>query len=360
MKILITSPSLDERENVSGISTMVREIQARTSEELVHFQAGRKDGEPVSLGWLLKQILLPFQFFGRLREVKPDVVHVNTAFIKLAILRDATLIFAARLAGRPVIINLQGGPYVRSEFTNPILKAIATRMVAMSERLVVPSTIEKEVLAKRFPGATIDVHPNAIALDSVVPREASTPEVRTVIFFARHHHSKGLIHVIEASRELEAEDVPMKFLCYGTGPEADWFVAEMTKALGDKFHYGGVLAGRDKWVALSQADIFFLPSRDEGLPFALLEAMASGCVPVMADSGGVSSVIENGRNGFIIEAGDVEQTAGTLRELLSPETDLEPLRENARRTVEDNFNMDDYTERLDKLYADVARRNGRT
>jgi glycosyltransferase involved in cell wall biosynthesis len=71
-------------------------------------------------------------------------------------------------------------------------------------------------------------------------------------------------------------------------------------------------------------------------------------------------VIENGRNGFIIEAGDVEQTAGTLRELLSPETDLEPLRENARRTVEDNFNMDDYTERLDKLYADVARRNGRT
>ena len=358
MKILITSPSLDERVNVSGISTMVREIKARTSAELIHFQAGRKDGEPVSLRWLFNQILLPLQFFGQLRAVKPDVVHVNTAFIKLAIMRDAALIFAARLAGRPVVINLQGGPYVRSEFTNPFLKAIATRMVAMSERLVVPSTVEKDVLATRFPGAAIDVHPNAIALDSVVPRDP-TPDVRTITFFARHHHSKGLIHVIDTSRELEADGVQFKFTCYGTGPEADWFVGEMAKVLGPKFDYGGVLAGRDKWVALSRADIFFLPSRDEGLPFALLEAMASGCVPVIADSGGVSSVIENGRNGFIIEAAETKQTAAKLKELLDPETDLQSLRDNARRTVEENFNMDNYTERLEELYEEVVKKNGR-
>ena len=51
MKILITAPSLDENENVSGISTLVRNIIKYDRNEFFHFEAGRKDGEATGEGW---------------------------------------------------------------------------------------------------------------------------------------------------------------------------------------------------------------------------------------------------------------------------------------------------------------------
>jgi glycosyltransferase involved in cell wall biosynthesis len=353
MKVLITAPSLNEKENVSGISTLIREIVGRSRAEFVHFQAGRRDGERISVGWILKQLILPVRFFSRLRRETPDLVHINTAFIKLAILRDAALVFAARLAKRPVVLHIHGGPFVMDEFDSFALTAVAGRLVRWSKRLIVFSERERSSLLSRFPGAAISVVPNAISLEGI-PERLPTDGVRTIIFFGRLHHSKGLTHILEACRSLAAGNVPLKFECYGAGPEQDWFVSTMTETFGERFSFGGVLGGADKWNALTHADIFFLPSRDEGLPFALLEAMAAGCVPVMSDSGAVSTVIEDGRNGFLIEAGNLKQTVEKLKELLSPGADLNELRDNARRTVYEKFNIDRYISQLDEIYEDVA------
>ena len=68
MKILITAPSLDEDENVSGISTLVRNLVAARAADYVHFEAGRKDGENSDLGWFARQTSLPFRFFAKIRR----------------------------------------------------------------------------------------------------------------------------------------------------------------------------------------------------------------------------------------------------------------------------------------------------
>jgi glycosyltransferase involved in cell wall biosynthesis len=354
MKVLITAPSLKEEENVSGISTLVRNLVEKRAADYVHFEAGRKDGEPSDAGWVARQFTLPFRFLAKIRSERPDLIHLNTAFIPLAIVRDVSLAGAARILNVPVLLHIHGGPFVMEKITNPAVEAAAGALMKMSAAAVVFSKRESDSLAKNFPGTKIRVLPNAVPLDAVKEVEPAVGE-KTFIFFGRLHESKGVRHIVDACRELKAQGFNFKFVCYGTGPEKEFFTSNMSKILGEKFSYRGVAKGAAKWKALSEADIFFLPSRDEGLPIALLEAMASGCVPVMSASGAVADVIDDGRNGFLIDATNAEQTVMRLKLLLSESVKgWAELRKNARDTVRTRFDFADYLVNLNEIYKETA------
>ena len=124
MKILITAPNLDVKRNVSGISTVVRQIIEYGRAEYVHFVTGRADGEKKGLVWVMRQFALPFNFCGVLKREKPNIVHINTAFTGLAILRDAALILVARSFGIPSILAIHGGKYMMADFSSRILAIV--------------------------------------------------------------------------------------------------------------------------------------------------------------------------------------------------------------------------------------------
>jgi glycosyltransferase involved in cell wall biosynthesis len=354
MKVLITSPSLDEEENVSGISSLVRSLIEKRAADYVHFEAGRRDGEAANAGWIARQFSLPFRFLAKLRSEKPDLIHLNTAFIPLAIVRDAALAGAASITHVPVLLHIHGGPFVMGEFANGALEAAARGMLKLCAISVVFSRREAESIERRFK-VTPRVLPNAIPLDGVIETDRPKGE-KTFIFFGRLNRSKGVDRIVDACRDLKAQGFDFKFVCYGAGPEEASFRSKMTKILGDRFSYRGVSKGNTaKWKALSEGDIFFLPSRDEGLPLALLEAMASGCVPVMSASGAVADVIEDGSNGFLINASDTAATVTRLKFLLSESVaGWNELRKNARATVRERYDFADYVARLRALYKEAV------
>lgn len=354
MKILITAPSLDERKNVSGISTLVREIIKTDENDFVHFVAGRRDGEKKSVGWLAKQIALPARFRRSIRDQKPDVVHINTALVPLSIVRDASLIFAAKRSKIPTLLHLHGGRFLVEDFSNKFLERVAVKMLGAADKIVVLSELEKENLTRRFQNLKIEVLPNAVSIkESAIEKNAVK---KTLIFLGRLHESKGLHEIIEACKILEKENVEFDFRCFGAGAEKDFFIGEMEKTLGEKFFYGGVISGEEKWRELFRANVFILPSRyGEGLPIAMLEAMAARCVPVVSDVASVRAVVKNGENGFLVEPYSAAQTADVLKNLLSDKFDWKILRENAWKTVEENYSMENYVRKLDEIYYEIAR-----
>lgn len=354
LKVLITAPSLDERENVSGISTLVREIIGNAECDFSHFVAGRKDGEKANASWLVRQLALPIEFLKRLKREKPDLVHINTAFVPLSIMRDAALTFASRFAGVPVLLHPNGGRFLIEDFDNKFLEAVTEKMLRSASRVLVLSDFEKQNLTRRWTDLDIDILPNAISTANVSNEKRET-EVKTIVFFGRIHESKGLHEIIEACRKLVEENIEFRFECYGTGPEKEFFLSEMREVLGERFVYGGIVSGKEKWRALAGSDVFLLPSRyGEGLPLAMLEAMAARCVPVVGNVASVRAVIEDGENGFMVEPYSARQTFEKLKTLLSAEADWQKLRENARRTVEENFSIGDYVEKLEKIYRETA------
>lgn len=354
MKVLITAPSLDEKENVSGISTLVRDIIRHGKSNFSHFTVGRKDDEKVRIGWIFKQVYLPFRFWRQLSREKADVVHINTAFTPRAIIRDAVLTFVARIAGAPVLMHPNGGRFLIEDFGNKFLEMVASKLLRTASKIVVLSEFEKGNLTRRWKDLDISILPNAISTDNI-PTIAVKNDEKTIIFLGRLHESKGLHEIIEACEILTQEGFRFRFNCFGTGLQKNLFTQKMRNVLGDNFYYGGVVSGREKWQALAESDIFLLPSRyGEGLPLAMLEAMAARCVPVVADVASVRTVVEDGKNGFMVEPYNTAQTVGKLKFLLSGKADWQSLRENARRTVEEKFSIDDYVVKLESLYAEIV------
>ncbi len=354
MKILITAPSLDENQNVSGISTIVRQIVRYGSLDYEHFAAGRRDTEKANALWLAKQMALPFRFFERCRTGRPHVVHVNTALNPLSIWRDAALTWAARAAGRRVVVSIHGGKFLLEPFTDKRLESVALSMLRRASAVVVYSELEKEQILGRWPALPIRVLGNAIPF-AEVPKVARNNAEPLLIFLGRFHESKGLQETIDAARILSNEGYRFRFDAYGEGPQREAFLSGMRSALGDRFHYGGIVAGDEKWQRLAAADIFVLPSRyGEGLPMAMLEAMAVGCVVVVADVASVITVVTDGVNGYVVEPKRADQLVSRLRRLLEDRDGWAQVQQNAIATIRDDCAIADYMRALEGIYAAAA------
>jgi glycosyltransferase involved in cell wall biosynthesis len=353
MKVLITSPSLDENENVSGISTMISNIIANSACEFVHFKAGRKDGEKFGLSWIASQLKLPFAFRRAIAASHPEIVHINTSFEPRAIVRDFAL---AKFAGkRPIVLHVHGGRFVMENFPNRFLASLARKLLGSAGRVIVLSETEAERIAQFSSGSKTVVLPNAVVTKDFPEAERVWDRKKNIVFLGRMQESKGLSEMVEASRLLTAQGFKFKFSCFGTGPDEKEFIRRMTGVLGNDFYYGGVISGAAKVQALNSADIFLMPSRFEGLPLALLEAMAAGCVPIVSNKGSIPSVVEDGRNGFLVDPGDITQIVGKLKFLLSEgETGWYEYRRNARETVRSRFDIDTYSQKLKDLYGEVS------
>ena len=348
LKILITAPSLDETRHVSGISTVVRQIVEHGNFSYRHFEAGRSGGERKSIFWIAKQFALPFRFFMTIKREKIDVAHINTAFNPLSILRDFALVKAAKFAGIPIVLHIHGGRFLAQEFESLRLKNIAGRMLRASDEIIVLSNLEKKIIERRWQNLTVKALENAV---EILESESEEKQKKSMIFLGRLTESKGLYEIIEAVRALKNENFDFTFKAFGAGEMQDFFTAEMTKVLGDAFKFGGVIAGKAKIEELKKADIFLLPSRyGEGLPMALLEAMAAKCVCVASEMASIGAVVKDGENGFLVAPQDVSALIIKLRMILSANTNFETLRENARKTVAEKFNLRDYIERLEKIY----------
>lgn len=355
MKVLITAPSLDEKENVSGISTLVSQIIRRAAPEFVHYRTGKRDGERIGAGWSLEQLRLVPRFLQTIRRERIDLVHLNTALVPLSIWRDFALAAAARLARKPILLHLHGGRFLMEDFTSRPLAALAERMFRLADAIVVLSEHEKKSLTNRWRDLDIRILPNAVAIDEIQSFKREPKTEKTIVYLGRLHESKGLHEIVEACRILKAGNFEFQFRCFGAGALEKFFVSEMSQTLGDEFYFGGVIAGAEKWKELGRSDIFLLPSRyGEGLPVALLEAMAARCVVVAADVASVRAVVADGENGFLVEPYNAMQVVEKLKFLLSDRADWNKLQRNARATVEEKYAIGEYVVNLENLYAEIA------
>ncbi|MBX3281794.1 MAG: glycosyltransferase family 4 protein [Acidobacteria bacterium] len=349
MKVLITAPSLREKDNVSGISTLVANIIRLSANEYVHFRAGRRDGARKSAKWIASQPKMVLDLRETIDRERPDVIHLNTSFSRLAMLRDAVLVRAAAGKGVPIVVHIHGGPFFLKDEPGPLLRRCAAAMVKNAAEIIVLSEQEKSVLAERHGREDAEVLANAVPMNEAVERvPESSP--RSIIYFGRLNREKGLDRIVEACRGLIERDIPFRFNAYGAGPDAESFLKEMRAVCGERFEFCGVADGNTKWQALAANDIFLLPSDHEGLPIALLEAMAAGCVPVVRRNDAIAAAVEEGVAGFVVDIDNKNEIVERLAFLLDESRDLSAMRKAARETIVKGYSFDQYLARLDEIY----------
>jgi glycosyltransferase involved in cell wall biosynthesis len=103
-------------------------------------------------------------------------------------------------------------------------------------------------------------------------------------------------------------------------------------------------------------DVFVLPSLDaEGLPVAVLEAMATGLPILTTRAGGASEVVSDGEQGFVVAADDVPALAAALRTLLIDAGLRERMGKSARRRAVEELSVDRFAENVFDLYREMAK-----
>jgi glycosyltransferase involved in cell wall biosynthesis len=181
---------------------------------------------------------------------------------------------------------------------------------------------------------------------------APIADARRLVCVGRLCEQKGQILLIEAARRLAEEGVEFELVLAGDG-ELRGVIEALIAAygLGARVRITGWISGlqvRDEIVA---ARAMVLPSFAEGLPVAIMEAMALRRPVISTYVAGIPELVRDGETGWLVPAGDVEALAGAMRACLetTPE-ELMRLAETGRKRVADRHDVDVEARKLARLF----------
>jgi glycosyltransferase involved in cell wall biosynthesis len=147
--------------------------------------------------------------------------------------------------------------------------------------------------------------------------------LRVIYHGGLNTHQKRILDVAAILNECARRGIPVQMTVAGEGTERDALLQACEAHIrSGAFQYRGLLPHDEIESLLRQHDVYLLPSNFEGLPFALLEAMANGCVPLVTDiESAIPELIRHGVNGFRVPVGDIAAFADHLQ-ILQADPDL--------------------------------------
>src|SRR6185436_3371622 len=171
-----------------------------------------------------------------------------------------------------------------------------------------------------------------------------------LIFAGRlEHGQKGVLELPAIDARLRERRVDATWTIIGDGP--DGARLRETWPGSPTLTYRGTLTNADTIAALAEHDVFVLPTRTEGLPVALLEAMGCGVVPVVSNiDSGVPVVVTAGVTGLLPDVGDVNGFADAVASLAGNRGLLERMSAAGRAMVEERFDVRARTREYQALY----------
>lgn len=297
-----------------------------------------------------------FRTLSLARQFKPDV---TLAFFGLP--SGAVAWLLKKMYGIPYVVSLRGGdvpgfrPYdfrVYHKIAAPFLRAIwhsASTVVANSKGLhdlatAFDSTIE------------IPIIPNGVDLEkfSAPERDWSSPGILSV---GRVVYQKGFDLALRALAKLK--DLDWQWSIAGDGPQMPVLQAMVEEhGLQKRVRFLGWLTADQLKEHYHAATLFLFPSRHEGMPNAVLEAMASGLPVVATRIAGNEELVVNGETGALVPAEDAESLRESLRPLLVHAQTREQMGRAARRRVEESFSWNRVAEQYQSILIKAARASG--
>jgi glycosyltransferase involved in cell wall biosynthesis len=210
----------------------------------------------------------------------------------------------------------------------------------------------------RPPRGRLHLIPNGVDADRPAGEEPAAvrqrlgipPDARVVMVVAKLTEQKGHAVLLRAIDPLLERDPQLHLVVVGDGPLGDALRAQAAAlASGERVHFLGERS--DARDLLGAADLFVLPSLWEGLPIALLEAMAAGLPVVATAVSGTREVVVDGVTGILVPPGDEESLTAALDRLVTDRAAAGQMGSEGRRRVAAEFSGSRLAQRHAALYA---------
>lgn len=278
------------------------------------------------------------------REFNIDIIHSHSRTTQVL----AELL--GRILAKPHIFTCHG--FFKPRFSRRIFGCWGQKVIAISQQV-------KEHLISDFklPGSRISVIHNGIdtknfgdfsARDNL-RRELGSPAEHLVGMIARLSEVKGHTYLIQAMQEVVKYFPKTKLLIIGQGKTKEALVKE-TRNLGLEESIVFIPEAKDTKEVLAALDIFVMPSLQEGLGLALMEAMAQGVAVVASAVGGIKTLIQDKRNGLLVAPADAPALAQAMITLLKDAELRRNLGARAREFIVTNFSQEEMVDKTEAVY----------
>jgi glycosyltransferase involved in cell wall biosynthesis len=268
--------------------------------------------------------------------------------------------------GIPVVITAE-----RNVVRRPTWQRGVERLLDLTtDRYLVNSTaiVDELVGRGRLPRSKMQVIHNGIDLAGLPPFEPARaaarraagfdPDRRLVAQVGRLEPQKDYPTYLAAAARVAARVPDVDFLAVGDGALRPELEAEAARlGLGLRLRFTGVR--HDVPALLGGVDVLVLASRYEGLPNAVIEAMAAGAVVVATDVGGVGELIVPGETGIIVPVERPDAIADAVAGLLADPERMRAMAVAARRRIEERFTVEAMVRRTQAAYDECLRAAGR-
>lgn len=293
----------------------------------------------------------PSRVRATIRQLAPDLVvgHDYKANILLALATN-----------HPRVAVIHG--YTSEDSKIKLFEAIDRRVVRSAEAVVVVSAVLREQLLEagvppeRIHEVANGVNADRIAAEAHGGRAALrqawgiADDETVIVVLGRLSPEKGQDTALDAFAGLNGGRV--RLVLVGDGASTEMLEARAASHdLGERVRFAGWR--NDPWPCLGAADVFLLPSRSEGLPLALLEAMAVGMPTVATRVGAVAEVLEEGACGLVIDPDDVDGMTAALQDVLEDPASAMARSTRAARRVRDTYSVTAQARRLEEIYASL-------
>ena len=287
-----------------------------------------------------------------LREAGCDILHTHR--YKENIL--GTL--AASYAGVPVCIRTIHGspePFRGLAWARMAVYLWLDRLVQrhLNDRVIVVADYLKSEMNSWLPEEKLVVIHNGLPeRNPTITGKRSADDEFIIGWAGRMVPAKSLDALLHAVARLRLRLPSVRLRVAGDGPDAERLNnLVITLGLKDLVEFCGFVTDMSSF--LGTLDVFVLPSRQEGLPVSLLEAMRAG-VPVVASAvGGIPEVITHRRNGMLVSSGDANALSAALEEIATDSGLCSHLRTGGKATVSSRFSSEKLGTELVSLYTDL-------
>lgn len=352
LKILMLGASLEQN---GGIAT-VEKLMLKHATGNVEFQHITSHDE----GTIFHRIKVFSKAFAALLwnlvTSKTDIIHVHISdggsLVRKAIIATTALIF-----NKPVLMHAHGAEFQVTYSKLPKLaQLVFSKIFRRCDDFIVLSKTWQEYYINNLGlnEKQVIVLPNPTELPAQIPNRTNTSSIKFG-FFGRVGSRKGTFDLIKAFAEIpQSLKQGCELIIAGDGDieEARRLVENLN--LTNHVQLLGWIDSQTRDKLLANIDVFVLPSYNEGLPMALLEAMGWGLPAIVTPVGGIPELITSTLNGLLVTPGDIQQLSSAMEELIENDSLRVSLGNAARETVTP-FDVKTYCSQLNEIYHSVLK-----
>ena len=288
-----------------------------------------------------------------------QVVHVHGSY-KGSIWRKFILISFVKMFKVKTVFHLHGSEFKKHyDQGGFIYKAIVKKVLNISDRVFVLSETWKLMLVKE-----VGVKGDVVIVNNFPSNEyescgdgnSYSNDTVKLLFLGFLGARKGIYDLIEAVCRLSKNEKLDFHLYVGGNGEIDEVQKIIdNRNISEKITLLGWVSGEEKKKYLSECDVFVLPSYNEGLPISILEAMAAKKAVISTSVGGIPDLIENGKSGILVPAGNVDILSENIKDICLNHEKRQNMALKGYQVYKNYYSSDVVREQVRDQYAELLR-----